>query len=245
MTVIEKITEKIATSQNITILTGAGVSTASGIPDFRSTNGLWAEDESREYYISRSYFFANPEDFWHKYKQIFRVKLLKDYEPNLVHRFLQALERKGKNITIITQNVDGLHERAGNQAIIEYHGNLNTATCPSCGATYSLTHILKQSIPTCNQVGCGDILKPDIVLFGDPITQHERAEQAIRTSDYVMVMGTSLLVSPFNLLPSIAFQSNIPMALLNREATPYDDIFDCIIHDDLLKIVENLKNELK
>jgi NAD-dependent deacetylase len=236
---IEAAARKIATASSIAILTGAGVSTASGIPDFRSTNGLWTADEAREYYISNHYFHKDPEDFWKKYKDIFRVKLLKDYGPNNVHRYLKQLETDGKQISIITQNVDGLHTLAGNEKVIEYHGTLNSATCQNCGQSYELDYLLQNDVPACQN--CQHILKPDVVLFGDPITEHHRAEHVIQQSELVLVLGTSLLVSPFNLLPEYASSISKPSILINREPTVMDHLFDIVIHDDLSKIIKQLQ----
>ncbi|WP_074599635.1 NAD-dependent protein deacylase [Sediminibacillus halophilus] len=240
---VKKLADEIDNANSIAVLTGAGVSTASGIPDFRSANGIWQEDQSREYYMSREYFHKDPEDFWVKYKEIFRLKLLKNYAPNHVHRYLREMEQKGKQISIVTQNVDGLHTAAGNQHVIEYHGNLNTATCPACGMQYPLVHVMTEQVPHCIQAGCGDILKPDIVLFGDPITKHDEAEAAVQQADLLLVMGTSLFVSPFNLLPVYAWDGRKPSGLINRESTPMDDQFEFVIHADLSRTIKELKKE--
>lgn len=241
MTQIKQLANMIKEAKSIVVLTGAGVSTASGIPDFRSTTGVWTEDQSREYYSSRQYFKKDPEDFWIKYKEIFRVNQLKDYKPNKVHQFISNLEQNGKDISIITQNVDGLHRLEKNeQNVIEYHGNLSTASCQRCGKQYDLTHILKTDVPTCTTAGCQSILNPDIVLFGDPITKHAEAEAAISKSELMLVLGTSLLVVPFSMLPSYAKQQGMPMAIVNREATPMDDLFDLVIHDELVKVTTAL-----
>ena len=195
--------------------------------------------------MSSDYYYKNPEDFWMKYKEIFGIKLLKDYQPNAVHYFLRDLERKGKQITVVTQNVDGLHSLAGNEHVIEYHGNLSTATCPHCSTTYDLTYIMKEQVPRCNQAGCGDTLKPDIVLFGDPITHHNEAEQAIDSSELVIVLGTSLLVTPFSLLPDFAaFHTDSLLAIINKESTPKDQLFDYIIHDDLVETITKIDRYL-
>ncbi|MFP7170600.1 NAD-dependent protein deacylase [Terribacillus sp. 7520-G] len=236
---LETAARMIAGASSVAVLTGAGVSTASGIPDFRSTDGLWTADQSREYYISNHYFYKDPVDFWQKYKDIFRVKLLKDYGPNHVHRYLKKLETDGKQITVITQNVDGLHTLAGNEHVIEYHGTLNTATCPNCGRSYDLPYLLETDTPVCKE--CEQILKPDVVLFGDPITEHDRSERAIRQSELILVLGTSLLVSPFNILPQYANSLGKPSILINREPTVMDELFDVVIHDDLSKIVKQLQ----
>ncbi|PAF39041.1 NAD-dependent protein deacylase [Terribacillus saccharophilus] len=236
---LETASKMIANASSVAILTGAGVSTASGIPDFRSTNGLWTADKAREYYISNHYFYKDPVDFWQKYKDIFRVKLLKDYGPNHVHRYLRDLEVNGKQITVITQNVDGLHTLAGNEHVIEYHGTLNRATCPNCGSSYDLPYLLAAETPVCEK--CAHVLKPDVVLFGDPITEHDKAEYAIQQSELVLVLGTSLLVSPFNILPEYSKSLGKPSILINREPTVMDDLFDLVIHDDLSKIVQQLQ----
>ncbi|MFP7493205.1 NAD-dependent protein deacylase [Terribacillus saccharophilus] len=236
---LESAAKMIAEASSIAVLTGAGVSTASGIPDFRSTTGLWTADETREYYISNHYFHTDPVDFWQKYKAIFRVKLLKDYGPNHVHRYLKELENSGKEVVVITQNVDGLHTLAGNDHVIEYHGTLNSASCPNCGKSFDLPYLLQSETPVCDS--CEHVLKPDVVLFGDPITEHDRAEQVIQQSDLVLVLGTSLLVSPFNILPEYAHSLGKPSILINWEPTVMDELFQVVIHDDLSKIVQQLK----
>ncbi|WP_186578540.1 NAD-dependent protein deacylase [Aquibacillus kalidii] len=238
---LKELALEIEQAKSIAVLTGAGVSTASGIPDFRSTTGVWTLDHSREYYMSRDYFYEEPEDFWLKYKEIFHLKLLKDYEPNEAHRYLKQLEDKEKNIAIITQNVDGLHTEAGNSNVVEYHGSLNTATCPSCGEQYSLDFVMEKDVPFCSALGCGDVLKPDIVLFGDPIIKHGEAEYIIENSDFLLVLGTSLQVMPFNQLPFAAIGHGLKTALINREATHMDSYFDYVIHEDLLKVTQALK----
>lgn len=240
MSDLNRLANEIEKAKAITILTGAGVSTASGIPDFRSTNGLWTLGKSREYYMSRDYFYQDPEDFWEKYKDIFRLKLVKDYLPNQVHMYLRGLELQGKIVSVVTQNVDGLHSQAGNEHVIEYHGSLNTASCPACGTNYSLTYVMEEQVPRCNQKGCGDILKPDIVLFGDPITKHHDAEAAIDQAELVLVLGTSLLVTPFNLLPQYAANQGIRLGIINQESTPMDELFDYVIQQDLIEVIHHI-----
>lgn len=148
------------------------ISTESGIPNFRSSGGFWKEGENREYYISKCYFERNPKDFWKKYKDIFELKLMGNYKPNTGHLFIKELEEKGKNITVLTQNVDGLHQKAGNQHVIELHGTLQSATCPKCKTKYDITFINQHEIPRCTKENakgkkCDFILKPDVVLFSD------------------------------------------------------------------------------
>ncbi|GGC79362.1 NAD-dependent protein deacetylase [Thalassobacillus devorans] len=237
---LDQIAKIIQQANSVAILTGAGVSTASGIPDFRSSEGLWTEDHAREYYMSSQYFFKDPVDFWNKYKRIFRLKLLKNYQPNKVHQFFKRLEDAGKDVAIITQNVDGLHQLAGNSRVVEYHGTLNQASCPSCQASYSLDYVMENEIPYCQEPGCGDILKPDVVLFGDMITAHDEAEAILDHVDVLLVMGTSLFVTPFNLLPEYAAYRGIPAIMINGEPTGKDYLFNHVIHDDLSKVVREL-----
>lgn len=243
MDTIKELSNKIKEANHIVFLTGAGVSTASGIPDFRSAGGIWEEDKDREYYMSSDYFSLNPIDFWVKYKSIFQMKLLGTYSPNVTHEFIRELETKGATVSVITQNVDGLHAKAGSQQVVEYHGSLTTATCTICHSKYDLAYVLSNETPTCRD--CDEILKPDVVLFGDPITQHDRSEAIIDTADLVIVLGTSLFVMPFNFLPEYAsWNRGIPTAIINREPTPKDYVFDYVIHDDLIAVVKKLKAHL-
>ncbi|MCP8615783.1 NAD-dependent protein deacylase [Salirhabdus salicampi] len=239
---INEIIHKINNSQNIAVLTGAGVSTDSGIPDFRSTGGLWSSGESREYYMSTDYYSKHPMDFWRKYKEIFQMKLAQEYTPNITHSYLKRLEDVGKNVTIITQNVDGLHKKAGSKHVIEYHGTLTTASCPNCSQRYPLSYIMKEEVPYCER--CHIPLKPDVILFGDMIQEHEKAEAAINHSNLILVLGTSLLVGPFNLLPELGVIRNIPSILINRESTSKDGLFDIVKLGELKPIMTILNNSL-
>ncbi|QAS51266.1 NAD-dependent protein deacylase [Halobacillus litoralis] len=239
----ETIALHLKSAENIAVLTGAGVSTASGIPDFRSSEGLWAEDQSREFYMSTDYFFHDPEDFWKKYKAIFRMKLLKNYRPNVVHEFIQKLENHERGVSVITQNVDGLHTLAGSSNVLEYHGTLNRSSCPHCGRSFSLEEVMKVQVPKCDN--CGHVLKPDVLLFGDMITAHDEAEAMINKADLLLVMGTSLLVTPFNLLPYYALdQQQTTSVIINNEPTDKDHLFDYVIHEDLTQTIERIEQKM-
>ncbi|WP_347860754.1 NAD-dependent protein deacylase [Salimicrobium sp. PL1-032A] len=231
---LDTIKDLLSRAEHIAVLTGAGVSTASGIPDFRSSEGLWTEDRSREELMSRQFFDRSPEEFWYHYKSIFRLKLLQNYGPNAVHRFLFDLEQRGKHVDVVTQNVDGLHTAAGNTNVLEYHGSLQTATCPDCLQTYPLDKILAEDVPSCS---CGSIPKPDVVLFGDMIPFHDEAEKVVRQADVTLVLGTSLSVMPFNMLPMAAGGVKV---LINNQPTDKDYIFDYCIHDDLSAVIDQL-----
>lgn len=133
---INQLAQLIKQSKRITFMTGAGISADSNIPTFRDTNGLWTNNEDLESLISKSYFNYKPKEFWKVYKDIFQIKLMNNYEPNQGHLFITDLQEDEKDITVITQNIDGLHQRSGTGKVFEIHGTLQTATCPKCNASY-------------------------------------------------------------------------------------------------------------
>ncbi|WP_254052802.1 NAD-dependent protein deacylase [Bacillus sp. V59.32b] len=224
-------------ADRIVILTGAGVSTESGLKDFRSEDGIFTDEEPIEYYLSRDYFNRNPEEFWENYKKTFQLEHLHTYEPNLAHTFFAELERSGKRGTIITQNVDGLHQKAGSKNVIEVHGTVTNATCLDCGKHFDFNHIMKTDLPVCSD--CGQILDPDIVLYGDAIHGWHEAEKSVRDADLFLVMGTSLSVTPVNMFPAIAEQAGVQRkVLLNNESTIMNRYFDLFIEEKLGVIFE-------
>lgn len=153
MIAIEKITqlnEWINQANRITVLTGAGVSTPSGIPDFRSSNGIWTKMTKSAEILALPYFNRHPEHFWEIYKEVFQVKLSGAHKPNEIHQFLAQLEKLGKDIDIFTQNVDGLHQLAGSSRVFEMHGSIKSAICPACQTVYDLTYLLENKLPQCN-----------------------------------------------------------------------------------------------
>ena len=249
MNQISALVNYIKNANKIVFLTGAGISTESNIPDFRSSNGLWTNNQSFENLISKSYFERNPKDFWRAYKEVFRVKLLGNYEPNRGHLFITELQDRGKDVVVITQNVDGLHEKAGTKNIIEVHGTLKTATCPKCKRKYDLDYINQHDVPRCQKTNrkgnvCNFILKPDVVLFGDRVQHFNEALNAAYDSDLFIVMGTSLEVGPINLIPQYIHRTNIPMVLINKEKTEFDHLFDLCIHAGIGDTVEQIKKGL-
>lgn len=252
---IKTLAKWIKESKNIVFMTGAGISTASGIPDFRSKNGKYAEDVNREIYISRSFYNSKPKVFWQKYKEIFQIKLAGNYKPNDGHLFIAELEKEGKEITVLTQNVDGLHQKAGSSRVLELHGTLKTASCPKCKTIYNLEYIMENEIPRCNRQAskgtCDFILSPDMVLFGDPVKSYRQAEDVLEEADLLIVMGTSLQVTPVNSLPRYFvyvmndWEDKEPkMAIINAEPTEKDSLFSLAIHSDIIKEVQKLKVEL-
>jgi NAD-dependent deacetylase len=227
---IQEISALLNQSEHIVVLTGAGMSTESGIPDFRSANGLWTKNMSLAEAISIDYFRRDPAGFWNGFKSIFSIKLAGDYQPNPGHVFLAWLETQHQ-VSILTQNIDGLHRRAGSREVIELHGSLMTAGCPSCGTTHGLDYICSHAVPLCTM--CGDVLKPDVVLYGEAVPYIEKAVNLAASADCLLVMGSSLEVSPVNMIPAIAAENHVPTALINLSETRMDQLFDFVVHEKI------------
>ena len=209
--------------QPCVVLTGAGVSTESGIPDFRSPSGLWATFDPLEY-GSIEAFRADPLKVWSFYKP--RVAMLTEAEPNPAHLALAELERRGFVEAVVTQNIDLLHGRAGSKEVVEAHGSIRTATCPGCGERYPLEQVLelldKADAPACP--ACGAILKPDVVFFGEllPPEAIERAYELSRRTRLLLVVGSALEVYPIAGLPEETLAAGGALAIVNHGRTPYD-----------------------
>ncbi|WP_411266098.1 NAD-dependent protein deacylase [Bacillus sp. YBWC18] len=240
------LSEKLTQASHIMVLSGAGMSTESGIPDFRSTGGLWTEDTARMEAMSRSYFLSHPQQFWPKFKELFQMKMSGKYEPNSGHTFLASLEKQGKHVDIFTQNIDGLHKKAGSQQVYELHGSIQTATCPSCQATYELPYLLQEEVPVCLKVSsdgrtCGRVLKTDVVLFGDRVKHFDQVEKSLQRADLLLVMGTSLEVAPARYIPEDAAQNpSIFKVMMNLSETEYDPLFDLVFHERIGDLVKAL-----
>ena len=210
------------------VLTGAGISTESGIPDFRSPTGIWAEVDPMEYASLRA-FRDDPEKVWSFYAQ--RVDILTGAEPNEGHRAIAELERMGLVSAVVTQNIDLLHTRAGSEEVVEVHGSIRTASCLECGRVYPLAAPAKPGapptvstllpVPRCE---CGAILKPDVVFFGEllPRAAIDRAYELARAASLMLVVGSALEVYPVADLPEETLRSGGSVAIVNRGATPLD-----------------------
>jgi NAD-dependent deacetylase len=204
-------------------LTGAGVSTESGIPDFRSPGGLWARFDPLEYGTIEA-FRADPAKVWSFYAP--RFAMLATAEPNAAHRALAELERRGLLEAVITQNIDLLHERAGSRNVIEVHGSIRTSTCPGCGASYPLEEVLARlehtEVPGCDD--CGAVLKPDVVFFGEllPEAAIDRAVELARRAQLLLVVGSALEVYPVAGLPLETLGAGGEVAIVNRGPTSFD-----------------------
>lgn len=217
---------------------GAGVSTASGIPDFRSAHGIYAGAQGKSYeeMLSHSYFMRHTDAFWAFYKE---VMLYPDAKPNAAHRALARLEKQGKLQAIVTQNIDGLHQAAGSQKVLELHGTVHVNSCMRCGEKYGLDAVLSQEgMPHCH---CGGTIKPDVVLYGEPLDDAviTQALTAIRSCDLLIVGGTSLVVHPAAGFISYC-QAGTPLALLNRDQTAYDERADIIIREDIAQVLDEV-----
>ena len=191
MNQIEEVMQFIREADNIVFFGGAGVSTASGIPDFRGANGIFKLKP--ETIVSHSYFLSHPNEFYDFYwnRMVFPSAV-----PNACHLFLKMLEEEGKNLTVITQNIDGLHQRAGTKNVIELHGNTNRYHCMRCQKKFFLSDLNKHGIPRCSE--CEGIIRPDVVLYEEPLDQRvlEKAIEAIEKASLMIVGGTSLSVYP-------------------------------------------------
>ena len=213
----------IGAHQPCVVLTGAGVSTESGIPDFRSPTGIWAEFDPLEY-ASLPAFRADPEKVWSFYKP--RIAMLTAAEPNAAHRALARLEEAGLVEAVVTQNIDLLHERAGSRDVVEVHGSIRSATCPRCVRSYPrddvLTRLEDGDAPACDD--CGAVLKPDVVFFGEllPADAVERAFELARRAGLLLVVGSSLEVHPIAALPEATMVAGGRLAIVNKGPTPYD-----------------------
>jgi NAD-dependent deacetylase len=205
------------------VLTGAGISTESGIPDFRSSTGLWAEFDPLEYATLEA-FRADPEKVWRFYGP--RYAVLTEAEPNAAHRALAELERAGHVRAVVTQNIDLLHERAGSGDVIEVHGSIRTASCPVCGLRHELAEVLEvlavEPVPRCRE--CGSVLKPDVVFFGELLTETaiDRAYELARSARLLLVVGSSLEVHPVAGLPGETLAAGGALAIVNQGETPFD-----------------------
>lgn len=227
---IELFKQWIQESSRIVAFTGAGVSTESGIPDFRSKDGLYSQkfEYPPETIISHSFFKARPEYFY----KFYREKMLPlDFEPNITHKTLAQWEQQGKMLGVVTQNIDGLHQKAGSRLVYELHGSVLRNHCLKCGKSWPAEYIKNaDGIPRCT---CGGIIKPDVVLYEEslPMDAVDGAVNAIMNADLLIVMGTSLTVYPAAGL--IRYYQGNRLVLINRDETPYDDQADLVFHNSL------------
>ena len=234
---LEILQQWIEESQRIVFFGGAGVSTESGIPDFRSVDGLYSQkfEYPPETIISHSFYQRKPEYFF----RFYREKMLPlGFEPNITHRVLARWEEAGKLSAVVTQNIDGLHQKAGSKRVYELHGSVLRNYCTRCGKFHTAEFIKNSTgVPKCD---CGGTVKPDVVLYEESLNQDtiEKSVMAIADADMMIVAGTSLTVYPAAGL--IHYFRGNKLVLINRDATPYDDQADLVIHDSLGNVFSHL-----
>jgi NAD-dependent deacetylase len=239
----KRLRELIRKSKRVVFFGGAGVSTESGIPDFRSADGLYSAQTkygySPEEILSHSFFMNHTETFYDYY---INHMLYPEVRPNKAHYALAKLENQGKLKAVVTQNIDGLHQMAGSRKVFELHGSVLRNHCMRCHTFYSIDYILKPEscmkgenpdscVPRC--IRCGGVIKPDVVLYGEPLDQEvmENAIDAIAKADLLIVGGTSLVVYPAAGLINYFNGSNL--VLINKSETPYDNRANLVIHDSI------------
>lgn len=230
---IEQFKELINKSNNIVFFGGAGVSTESGIPDFRSKDGLYNQHYKYppEEILSHTFFMNNTEEFYRFYRN--KMNSMK-YEPNITHFKLAKLESEKKLKAVVTQNIDGLHQKAGSKTVYELHGSVLRNYCMKCNKFYNAEYIFQSDgIPRCS---CGGIVKPDVVLYEEGLDDKTiyNSISAIRDADMLIVAGTSLTVYPASGL--INYFGGENLVLINKDRTPYDNKADLVINDSLGKV---------
>lgn len=236
---IRKLLELLRAAHDAWALTGAGVSTPSGIPDFRGRDGLWRKYDPEEVSTIEA-FKRNPRGFYGFW--LHRFEYMRKARPNVVHELLAHLEERGLLRGVITQNIDGLHRRAGSRNVIEIHGNASTGTCMGCGRRYPLEELARRArdegVARCD---CGELIKPDVVLFGERMPpEFGRAWDAVTRCDLLWVLGSSLQVWPAAELVPLAAAHKAKVVIANRDPTPYDDVAELVLRGDLAELAAQI-----
>lgn len=232
---IQQLQDMISESDNIVFFGGAGVSTESGIPDFRSVDGLYHQqyDYPPETILSHTFYRRNPEEFYRFYRN---KMLCLDAEPNAAHKKLAELEAVGKLKAVVTQNIDGLHQKAGSKKVLELHGSVLRNYCERCGKFFDAEYILNsEGIPKCDD--CGGSIKPDVVLYEEGLDQRTITEsiEAISEADMLIIGGTSLVVYPAAGL--VDYYRGNKLVLINKSVTSMDSKADLVISDSIGKVL--------
>lgn len=223
-------------ANKIVFFTGAGISCASGIPDFRSSKGLFKNNLNAEEILSHEFFMSKPKDFYDYY---FKNLVYEKAKPNIVHNFITYLQNK-KEVSVITQNIDGLHQKALNKNILELHGTIYKNHCLKCFKKYDLKDIINKKPPICE---CGGLIKPDVILYQEPLNEEiiYKSIEEIKKADCLIVLGTSLSVYPA--ASFINYYKGDKLVIINNDITPYDKVADLVIRKDLSDFFKELKWE--
>lgn len=241
---IEEAANILVNAKHAIAFTGAGISTESGIPDFRGPQGLWKQVSPEVATID--YFLEHPKEFWLFYRM--RMSALFTAKPNKAHYAVAELERMGVIKAVVTQNVDGLHQAAGSGNVIELHGTMKRAVCVACGRVYPMEEVVRkidggQIPPLCD--ACGGVLKPDVVLFGEPVKDFDRARELAFMSDAVLVIGSSLTVYPAAYIPIFVKEMGGKVIIINMEPTELDYLADVSIRCKAGEAMEMLLEKIK
>lgn len=236
---VQQLQKKINAAHRIVFFGGAGVSTESGIPDFRSQDGLYHQqyDVPPETILSRTYFDRHPAEFYRFYRN---KMICLTAKPNAAHKKLAELEQAGRLLAIVTQNIDGLHQMAGSRNVLELHGSVHRNICRSCGAVYDAEWVMMTNgIPHCDK--CGGMVKPDVVLYEESLSEDvlTRSISAIASADLLIVGGTSLVVYPAAGL--LRYFQGDSLVLINRDATQMDKMADLCIRDAIGAVMEQIQ----
>jgi len=221
------------------VFTGAGISAESGIPTYRGDDGVWNKYDPAKY-AEISNFLADPAYYWSFFREV-RYPVLRDARPNPAHRVLAMLEQQGKLKAVITQNIDGLHQEAGSNRVLELHGNTRRITCMDCRTTYSLDEVharlQAQFPPDCEK--CSGVLKPEVVFFGESLPPDvlDDAVNETRNCDLFLVIGSSLVVQPAASLPPLAVQSGARLVIINRDPTPLDQMAHLVLNEKASEVL--------
>ena len=236
---VQQLQQKINAAHRIVFFGGAGVSTESGIPDFRSQDGLYHQqyDVPPETILSRTYFDRHPAEFYRFYRN---KMICLTAKPNAAHKKLAELEQAGRLLAVVTQNIDGLHQMAGSRNVLELHGGVHRNICRSCGAVYDAEWVMMTNgIPHCDK--CGGMVKPDVVLYEESLSEDvlTRSISAIASADLLIVGGTSLVVYPAAGL--LRYFQGDSLVLINRDATQMDKMADLCIRDAIGAVMEQIQ----
>ncbi|TET70359.1 MAG: NAD-dependent protein deacylase [Candidatus Aminicenantes bacterium] len=245
--IIKAIASDIKTSKHVVIFTGAGISVESGIPAYRGEKGLWNKYDPN-IYANITYFLQDPSYYWNFFREV-RYPMLKKVKPNKAHLALAELETVGNLKTVITQNIDGLHQDAGSSSVIELHGTTRTIYCLNCSQEYSMDEVFSmleaQIPPLCSE--CKGKLRPAVVFFGESLNSQilRLAFEEAENCDFLLAVGSSLVVHPAADIPRMAKQRGAFLAIINIEKTPLDTTADYVINDEAGKILPQIVQSLK